>query len=123
MYGRNGNDPYNRFILGVAFVCLILSIFVKGRLVYYVALGLLIYCYYRLFSRNIAARQKENARYLSAAERIKRVFRINRKRIADRGEFRYFKCPGCGQQVRVPKGRGHIMITCPKCKKDFEKTT
>ena len=123
MYGRYGNDQYNRFILGVAFVCLILSMFVRWGLLYYISLGLLIYCYFRMFSRNIAARQKENARYLGAAGRVKQIFRINRRRISERGEYRFFKCPGCGQQERVPKGKGHIMITCPKCRTEFQKTT
>ncbi|MBR3231854.1 MAG: hypothetical protein IKF75_04170, partial [Lachnospiraceae bacterium] len=40
----------------------------------------------------------------------------------DRKTYRYFKCPGCGQEVRVPKGKGRIRITCPKCHQSFEKT-
>ena len=123
MAGRYGTDNLNRFILAVAFVILLLSMFLGRGLLYYVALGLLIFAYFRMFSRNIAARSSENQRYLNGTERIRRLFRINRMRIEQRGSYRFYKCPGCGQQVRVPKGRGHIRITCPKCRTEFEKTT
>ena len=35
----------------------------------------------------------------------------------------YFRCPSCHQQVRVPKGKGHIEIRCPKCGTKFIKNT
>ena len=43
-------------------------------------------------------------------------------RIKDR-EHRYFDCPKCRQPVRVPRGKGKIMITCPKCKERFQRKT
>ena len=44
-----------------------------------------------------------------------------KKRWAQRSTYRFFKCPQCKQTVRVPKGRGKICITCPKCKTEFIK--
>ena len=123
MAGRYGTDTYNRFIMAVAIVVIILSLFVGRGLLYYAALGLIIYGYYRMLSRNIAARYQENERFLKRTEKIRRLLRINRMKIEQRGAYSFFKCPGCGQQVRVPRGRGHIRITCPKCRHEFEKTT
>ena len=36
---------------------------------------------------------------------------------------RYFICPRCRQTVRVPRHKGKIAITCPKCKERFERRT
>ena len=123
MAGRYGNDSLNRFLLGAAFVCLILSWFVVRGVFSFLTLFLLFYTYYRARSRNVAARAAENDRYLHVTERIRRLLRVNKLRFQQRNTYRFFKCPGCGQQVRVPKGRGRIMITCPKCRVSFEKTT
>ena len=123
MTGRYGTDNYNRFIFGMAVAIFVLSIFVGRGLLYYVGIGLLIYGYFRMLSRNIPARYKENERFLKRTEKVRRLIRINRTKIGQRGEYAFFKCPVCSQTVRVPKGRGHILITCPKCRHEFEKTT
>lgn len=123
MMGRYGTDSLNKCLLGVSMLLLIISLFIGRTLLYTVALALLIYSYFRMFSRNTAARMAENDKYLRVTERVRRLFRVNKLRFEQRGAYRFFKCPGCGQQVRVPKGRGRIMITCPKCRVSFEKTS
>ncbi|MCD7981014.1 MAG: zinc-ribbon domain-containing protein [Clostridiales bacterium] len=37
--------------------------------------------------------------------------------------YKFYMCPHCSQKVRVPKGKGRIEITCPKCRTTFIKTT
>ena len=69
----------------------------------------LIWSIYRMYSRNIEARRRENTAFL-------RFF----SRLTDK-QYRYFRCPQCGQQLRVPRGRGKISITCPKCHNQFIK--
>ena len=56
-------------------------------------------------------RYQENRRFLLLIDRIK-----------DRNN-RYFNCPKCRQTVRVPRGKGKISITCPKCREKFIKKT
>ena len=70
---------------------------------------------------NVSKRYEENQRYLNAKYRA--VVKKNnlKKRWAQRSTYRFFKCPQCKQTVRVPKGRGKICITCPKCKTEFIK--
>ena len=71
----------------------------------------LIWSIFRMYSRNIEARRRENAAFL-------RFF----SRLTDK-QYRYFRCPGCRQVVRVPRGKGKINIRCPKCSRQFIKKT
>ena len=82
-------------------------------------LALLILCYFRMFSRNIQARYAENQKFLRWWGPVANRLRGARMRFADRKIHRYFKCPQCGQRLRVPRGRGKINITCPHCHTQF----
>ena len=115
MAGRYGNDHLNMALLGVGVVCSLLSMFVRGAginlmltVISYGVLGLVIF---RSLSRNTYKRYQENRKFLMFLDRIK-----------DR-EHRYFDCPRCHQPVRVPRGKGKILITCPKCQEKFTRKT
>lgn len=121
MYGRYGNDQLNRFLLIVSMAGLVLSI-VTGRQIFWViAVALLIVSYIRLFSRNIPKRYAENQKYLSISGRITGWFKLRIKHLKERKTHRFFTCPSCRQKVRVPKGKGNVCITCPKCRTQFQK--
>ncbi len=77
----------------------------------------------RMFSRNYPARRSENARFMRIFYRIRGFFFRMKARMESRRTYRFFKCPGCKNTLRVPKGRGRIRITCPKCGERFEKKT
>ena len=64
MIGRYGTDQLARFLSGCILVLLILNLFIRDRILYWLALALLSYCYFRMFSKNISARLRENAVYL-----------------------------------------------------------
>ena len=55
MWGRYGNDRFNQFLMIVALVCLTLSFF-GLRIFYVLALALLVYAYYRMFSKDLSKR-------------------------------------------------------------------
>ena len=112
MYGRNGTDKLSRFTGIMAVVFLILSMLIRGlRDVFYVlALAALIYTYYRTFSKNLAARRKENNDFINFGFRIKEKLRLRRDMWSQRKEYRFFKCPSCGAMLRVPKGKGWFVI-------------
>lgn len=122
MTGRYGMDEFSKFLLTASAVCLVLSFFFLPRLLFLIALAGLIYVYVRAFSRDISGRYAENVKFLEKTEGVRKQLRIQKKRIDGRKDFRFFKCPGCGQEVRVPKGKGHIRITCPKCGVQFDRT-
>lgn len=122
MAGRYGTDQLNRFILIITMVLLFISLF-RVSFLYWIGLALLIYTLYRSLSRNIYRRREENAWFMNKTAGIQRFFRRSKNQFSQRKVYSFFKCPSCGQRVRVPKGRGHIRITCPKCRREFEKTT
>ena len=115
MAGRYGNDKLNNAILGVGVVLCLVSLFIRNSLVKMIlttlAFVLLFWANFRTFSRNTYKRYPENRRYLRLRDQIK-----------DK-EHRYYSCPRCRQTVRVPKGKGKIAITCPKCAEKFIKKT
>ncbi len=115
MYGRYGTDKLNTAILAAGLICCLLSIFIPFApvkllfmLASYIFMGIAIF---RMLSRNTYKRYQENRKYLMLLQRFK-----------DK-EHRYYDCPRCRQQVRVPRGKGKISITCTKCKEKFIKKT
>lgn len=121
MSGRNGTDDLSKCCLVVAMAALIISMFSRWTLFYILGWVLLIYAYWRTFSKNVPKRYEENQKYLNF--RYQAVVKKEqwKKRFAGRKIYRYFKCPQCRQRVRVPKGKGKICITCPKCRTEFVK--
>lgn len=121
MAGRYGADQLSRFMLAVVIVCLVLNLFTRWRFPYVLSLVILGVCYYRMFSRNYAKRSEENRRYLAATQNMRGWFAKRKLRIEQSREFHIYKCPSCGQKIRIPRGKGKICITCPKCRHEFEK--
>ena len=116
MAGRYGSDRLNQCLLGAAFVLLLISAIGGRRVQWMSMLSLLAYVpliwsMFRMYSRNIEARRRENAAF-------QRFF----TRLRDR-QNRYFTCPRCRQVVRVPRGKGRINIRCPKCGEQFVRKT
>ena len=124
MNGRYGGDELSKFTLAVCLVFIILNYFIGIRIISSIVFVLLILNLFRIFSRNINARYRENQKYLELKGKVLNFFRsiFNKQNAADKTK-RIFKCPSCRQKVRVPKGRGRIAITCPKCKTQFIKRT
>ncbi len=122
MYGRYGVDQLNRFLMGVVMASLVISLFVRHRAFYWITLLGLMVSYFRMFSKNIRSRSRENSRYLQATAGLRRGIARMKSRSRDKSHC-YFKCPSCRQTVRVPRGKGRISITCPKCGREFIKKT
>lgn len=126
MQGRNGVDQFSRFLLGVALVSIIISMFVRGyfgTLLNTIGLLAIVYTYFRIFSRNIQKRYGENQKYLSVTSKLR--MRLNREKniMAQRKTHHIYTCPGCGQKIRIPRGKGKIEIECPKCHTKFIKNS
>ena len=120
MSGRYGFDQLNGFLCILSLILVVLGAWLSGFL-YWLGLALLLWCYYRIFSRNIQKRYAENSKYLSLQNQAKDWLARQKLRFDQRKVYRYFKCPHCRQSIRVPRGRGRISITCPKCGTSFIK--
>lgn len=122
MAGRYGADQFGHFLSGAALVLLIVNLFVRGvvgQILYFLVLAVLVYNIFRMFSKNTAARYKENVAYLKVKNRVVGWYANLRRRIRESKTHRFYKCPTCKTTVRVPKGKGKIRITCPKCGASF----
>ncbi len=119
MQGRNGFDQMSQFLNMVVLVIFILSIFIKWTPLYYLGLGILIYMYFRVFSKNIPKRYAENQKFCNLRYDANIKWHNFKKEWEQRKIYRFYRCPMCKQRVRVPKGRGKICITCPKCREEF----
>lgn len=121
MAGRYGNDQLNQFIFIVAIISMVLEIITRQSLFYTLTLVLLILAYVRVFSRNINKRYEENMKFLQKKDAILNKFRKQKYYAAQRRNFHIYTCPQCKQKIRIPKGKGKISITCPKCRTYFIK--
>lgn len=112
---RNGVDDFGMFLIVISFALLIISSLLDGLMLSLIALGLLGYAYFRVFSKNLSARQTENQRYLAQRERLRFKLQSKKVQFGMRKDYKYLKCKNCGQKMRVPRGKGRIEVTCPKC--------
>ena len=115
MQGRYGNDKLNMTLLWSGVIASVLSMLLPIATVKLclslLSYVLMIWAIFRGLSRNTYKRYQENRKYLAFIDKIK-----------DR-EHRHYNCPRCRQPVRVPRGKGKIALTCPRCKEKFIKTT
>lgn len=119
MYGRYGIDNLYRF-LGVIYLILILiNIFIKSNILTVIELILVFIIIYRVFSKNITKRKKENELYLKIKNKIINIFNISKTKITKKEYHIYKKCPKCKTTLRLPlpEKRGIHHVKCPKCKK------
>ena len=121
MAGRYGADPFSRFLSGCIVALLVVNLFVRTHILYWLAVILLIYTYYRMFSRNISRRYAENQAFLAKTYGIRGFFRKQKNIWKQRKDYHIYTCPGCRQKIRIPRGKGRIEIRCPKCGKTFIK--
>lgn len=136
MSGRYGRDELNTFLSFLCIILLVINMFVGRRILFYLALAVLVILYLRTFSKNYSKRRAENEKFLQIKDRITGFFtgrrsggrtenRYNDQYRAEKEdrEHVYFSCPRCRKRLRVPRGRGKISIHCPQCGNDFIERT
>ena len=123
MYGRYGSDQLS-IALMIAYVLFILigEIFDLPILLI-LSYILVLYGFFRMFSKNIAARRKENEKFLKIYNPVKKYVKDFIFRFKQRKQYRFFRCPTCKTMTRVPRLGKKIEITCPHCGNKFTKKT
>ena len=121
MYGRYGGDTLNKVLIwvyaGWIILCSVISLFTDSiwfSLFYWMStFALVFWVFFRMFSRNITERRKENDAFCG-------FFKLRRNKFRDRKTHVYRKCPQCNAVLRLPKARGKHFVVCPRCKNRFE---
>lgn len=121
MQGRYGADQMGQMLSAVSMVFLIISLFSRNQAWFLLAVIGIVYNYFRMFSKNISKRYAENQKYLKMTAGIRRKLASWKSQLAQRKIYHIYRCPGCKQKIRVPRGRGKIKIRCPKCNTRFVK--
>jgi hypothetical protein len=126
MMGRYGNDRLNRALMILCLILIAAYVIFRLRILRFAVVLLLIYIYCRMFSRNINARYSENQRFLAFEAKLRgKKYNAAEKARGYKGvkdkDHKILRCPSCGEKLRVPRGAGKIMISCPYCHTKFQK--
>jgi hypothetical protein len=123
MMGRYGIDQLSTAMLIISILFTLVgelsSLSILG-LISYIPLGI---CIYRVFSKDVSKRQMENYKFSMLMSPVYSWLKKKQNHALNAKTHRYFKCPNCKSDLRVPKGKGKIIITCPKCKTEFREKT
>ncbi len=121
MIGRYGPDQLNMALIILAILVGILANIIKLNIITLLSYLLLILVIFRMLSRNLNARRRENDRFLKFWWPVKQKIKSFFDRAKSSRNYRFFRCPGCRNTLRVPRGKGKIQITCPRCGERFIK--
>ena len=123
MAGRYGPDHLNAAIMIVAIAVGLISRFTNLSVMLYLSYLLLILALLRMLSRNARRRRAENDMFLRFWWPVRQKFKAVFSSLKSRNTHKFFKCPSCSNLLRVPRGKGRIQITCPKCGERFVRKT
>lgn len=150
MQGRYGTDGLNKFLMIASMIIILLSNFIRIRFMYLGGIAMLAYAYFRMMSRNIPKRQRENIWFMKFKGSFSSMFSSNKRGYGNKRQgsypnnsngynnqtnanrqqspngqitYLYYDCKVCGQKARVPKGKGMVKVTCPKCGSTFVQKT
>lgn len=115
MQERYGSDELSSALIILGIVLLVIDIFAGLDILAYVTTALLAFVMFRTLSTNVTQRSKERDFYLRLVEKPKKWLGFSQKKWSNRKTTTYFSCENCGASLSVPKGKGKIRVTCPKC--------
>ena len=123
MEGRTGVDHFSIGLLFLSIFITLIGQLLGWKWLIILAWIPLVYCYYRMLSKNKMKRHQENILFLRYWYPIQTKMINKYRQFKTKRQYRYYKCKECGQELRVPKGKGKFEITCPKCHHSFIKKT
>ena len=123
MAGRYGVDNFSNTLITISLILFVINIFARVQILYTIGIVILIYSYFRVFSKNINKRYQENIQFLNATKPIRSKFNKIKNRLKSLKTHKYYKCPQCSQELRVPKGKRKVNIKCRNCNHKFVRRT
>ncbi len=121
MQGRYGMDELSKFLMVISVVMIVLASLTRNSMVNLVSFIIIGFVYYRMFSKNFYKCSLQNQKYLKLRNRLMGNWKNQISYFKQRKIYSFYNCPECSQKVRIPKGKGKVQITCPKCKAEFSK--
>ena len=123
MYGRYGFDELGQFLIIVYFIVALCTVFIPNFIarivVNVISLLLLVFIFYRIFSKNTPKRTAENSVYKKRTRKIREFFLLQKNKWKYRKTHVYRTCPSCGAHIKLKKIKGEHDCACPKCGKTF----
>ena len=124
-WGRYGVDGLYYGLFALYVVIWIAQLFVRDKEVVAAALAILgtlviAVMVFRVLSRNIPRRRRENEIFMKAFGSVKSFFLLQKNKIRDRKDFIYRKCPACKATLRLPRRTGEHTVRCPRCSHRFD---
>jgi hypothetical protein len=123
MYGRYGFDNYSRALIITALIISVASAFTRNGILILISYVPIIYAIFRTLSKNIAKRSQENLIYCNMTGNIRKKLNNLKLSLIGTKTHKYYRCRHCRQMIRVPRGKGRISISCPKCRTEFIRKT
>ncbi|MEI5989281.1 hypothetical protein [Enterococcus crotali] len=114
-------DQLNTTLMRGSLILLLLNLFLPTSIAFWLGVSLLLWLNYRFFSKRLYPRSNENTRYILKVQQLKKKLDFSKNKLKERKIYTFFKCPNCKQQLRAPKGKGKIKVTCSTCKEQFNK--
>jgi predicted RNA-binding Zn-ribbon protein involved in translation (DUF1610 family) len=121
MRGRYGTDELSKFLLIAGLGLVLLANLTGSTILYLMSTAVIVFSYYRIFSKDTYRCSLQNQKYLGVRNRLIREWKSRVDIFRQRKDYRIYSCPSCNQKVRIPKGKGKVEITCPKCATKFSK--
>lgn len=123
MYGRYGFDQLSRALIIASLILSVITSFVRVSGLLTIAYIPLVYAIFRITSKNISRRSAENIKYCSMSNSLRNRLQQFKLMLIGTKTHKYYKCRHCKQTIRVPRDKGKICITCPKCHAEFIRRT
>ena len=120
MIGRNGPDQLTQAILIASVIVMLISAFTGLYIVNLIGTAGYIYCLFRMFSRNVAKRREENAKWIEFKTNFGRENHYRWMRLKNSRQYKYFRCPQCRSWMRMERKLGTKHVVCGKCGNKFE---
>lgn len=121
--GINGRDELGSCCYIIGIILLLINLLVRSGVLNVLCMLLVAYSVFRFCSKRVIKRSEENRRFIAITEPVRRRCNLIKLRLTYRKSHKYYLCPGCRQMIRVPKGKGKIEISCPKCRTAFIRRT
>lgn len=123
MQGRYGVDKLGQHMMFLSLGLMLLGLVPGMFWTQWIAFAMFIWIYFRLFSKKFSKRYEENRKYTNFIWGIEKFFKRRIRKIKnfftklfEKRKYKHVNCTACHQTMRVPKGKGNLTLTCPKCK-------